>query len=735
MYKMIKAEKLKQNSALKISTGLLFSLLGGFIFSGSSIAGIASFVDISLAGSLSLPFSAAVFVGGIIRCIVTDSVGRSIIKLVAMSVIVIAKMFFEKSSSPKICGIITSASVILAGTAVSLLINEFPEKLMFYALYGLIAGFTSYSAAELILSLGNQKVINLSGFSGCAYSIVYIVYMASFCSMEVPVINIGVVIGSVITLMAAFYYHSAGGIICGSLSACGAFLVSPEIGTVMAMLPAAGLLTGFFRYRKIFITAVFFTLSCFMLTVLTGVSGSAELTLSIVCGASLFVVAAPYYSDKWVSAGGEKKSESPDINSIRMNFLSDAIEAVRLDSAKISAALEVTKKNTKKSLSPKKKVCSKCYRRSICSQFETETAGEMIPILPESCVKKRDIADELEKNLRSRTAEQLMSLRFSEERELMDEQLKIMGEIVRFKGEKPDIRYSKAMSRQIAEKLEFHEMNPENVTAYYNSANRLIAEIYFALNEIPESRTRILDLVSDELEMKLSAALPVSSVNAVRISLYENPPHEIEVYSASLCASSSDISGDTFSVFYDGTGTVYIVISDGMGSGKSAAVDSHMVTGMFRRLICGGMECESAVRLINSVMVTKSREESFATLDAVKINLDNCRMTSIKSGAAATIIKKGSEIIKISSPTFPIGITKQAEISVSDYELSENDIIIMFSDGISENEYLFARECIMRMDNVNEIVHEIASRADSFNPTLHSDDITVIGIKIKSCEK
>ncbi len=140
---MIKAEKLKQNNALKISTGFLFSFLGGFIFSGSSIAGVASFVDISLAGSLSLPFSAAVFAGGIVRCVLTDSIGRSIIKLAAMSVIVIAKMFFEKSNNPKICGIITSVAVIIAGAAVSLLINEFPQKLMFYALYGMIAGFTS----------------------------------------------------------------------------------------------------------------------------------------------------------------------------------------------------------------------------------------------------------------------------------------------------------------------------------------------------------------------------------------------------------------------------------------------------------------------------------------------------------------------------------------------------------------------------------------------------------------
>ncbi|MCM1132294.1 MAG: SpoIIE family protein phosphatase [Ruminococcus flavefaciens] len=730
---MAKTQKIGHNQFIKSALGLLFSFAGGFVFSGSNIAGIASFADISLAGAVNLPCAVAVLIGGIVRCVVNDLVGRSIVKLGAMSVIVIAKMFSEKCSTPKGCGIVTLASVMIAGTAVSVLINEFPQKLLFYALYGTISGFTAYSASGLISDLQERKVVDLNGANGCTYSIVYIVYIASLCSMEFSSINAGIIIASGITLMSAFYYHSIGGIVCGALSACGAFFVSPELGMTAAMLPVAGLITGFIRIRRIFLTSVFFTLSCFMIAVLIGSSVSAELTLSIVCGASLFVITAPYYSDKWVSVGGEKTAESPDINSIKMNFLSDAIEAVRLDSAKISAVLASGKDVIPKAVNPRKRVCSSCYRRSICGA-ETETAGEMIPVLPGDCIKKRDVAEELENDIRNRTAEQLMKLRFSEERELLNEQLKITGEIVRSAGEKPDIRYSGAKSRQIAKNLENHGMNPSNVTAYYNSANRLIVEIYFSVDEIPESRTRICDLISDELEMNFSVAVPVSSAKEMRICLYENPPYEIEVYSASVCSPESKISGDSSAVFADGTGVNYIVLSDGMGSGKNAAIDSHLVIGMFRRLICGGMSCSSAIRLVNSIMVTKSREESFATLDAVKIDLDTCNMTSIKSGAAATIIRKGDDVIKISSPTFPIGISKQAELYTSENELGEGDMIIMFSDGISENAYLFIKELLLSGSSIRDIVREITEKADVFNPSLHSDDITVIGIRIRSAE-
>lgn len=152
---------------------------------------------------------------------------------------------------------------------------------------------------------------------------------------------------------------------------------------------------------------------------------------------------------------------------------------------------------------------------------------------------------------------------------------------------------------------------------------------------------------------------------------------------------------------------------------------------MFRRLIGSGIGCESAIRLINSIMLAKSSEEGFATLDAVKIDLDTCGLTVIKSGASATLIRHRGQVMKIASPTFPIGIVQPADAFSSSYEFDEGDLIIMFSDGVSEGEYRFIKELLMQSSDVKMIVDEICAKAELFNKNIHSDDVTVIGIKVE----
>lgn len=64
-------------------------------------------------------------------------------------------------------------------------------------------------------------------------------------------------------------------------------------------------------------------------------------------------------------------------------------------------------------------------------------------------------------------------------------------------------------------------------------------------------------------------------------------------------------SGDSCGFFCDGLGNAYVFISDGMGSGSQAAVDSRIVSNLFKRLVRSGIECSAAVKMINSIMLGK----------------------------------------------------------------------------------------------------------------------------------
>lgn len=745
VYKIKDVKKIVDERAVLSAVLFGFSVASGFVLSGTNIAGAASFADVSLAGGADIVYSAAVLTGGLVRSILDGAVGKNIVKIAAMVLILISKMFIERRNSPKVSGVTAFFSVFLSGAAVSAMLGEVMYKLVFYAFYSSLAGFSAYSVSLIIKGIRERRAIDLSSESGCAYAVTYTLFIASLCSVRFPLINAGIVIGTAVTLFGAYFYRHIGGVLCGALTTCGAFLSSQSCGMTVVLLPAAGLLTGYMYKQRINVASGFFTGLSFMLTVFTGVShDSVDSMFNIICGTTLFRFAAPFYSDKWIIAGDGSSSELGGVISSRMGFLSESIGTVRAESEKIADILAEDAEERSSVPDSSNEVCSRCYKKLVCWKTdreatargfrklsrESEFSRETFPYELSDCLHRDELLDSFEKSLHERATAKLFEMRFNESRRLLSEQILIIEEIARAAGRHLDVRYSEPISKAIRDKLHKFGFDPNSVIAYYNSRNRLLAEIYFDCKRSPSSLERICDLISDELRISLEAADPVHSGRELRIRLFERPEYSLEVYGASICADGSKENGDTSTVFSDGTGISYVILSDGMGCGRDAAVESRMVVRMFRKLIGSGVDYNSAIRLINSIMVTKSPDETFATLDAVRIDLDCCGLTVIKSGATATLIRHRGSVMKISSPAFPIGIYERSETFSSNIEIEDGDVIIMFSDGISENAYSYIKELLLGGNDLKRTVEEICMKSEIFNPSARNDDVTVIGIKI-----
>lgn len=745
---MLKTKADVQSGTIGQIGAFFASLAGGFFLAGTNIAGNVSFTNISLVGALSLPSAAAVLSGSLIRYIVSGNVAGSMVQLTAMILCLIYKMLFETSTAAKNCGICTAVSVLISGAAVSAIIGEVIYKLIFYVFYGLLAGAAAYCISLLIQSLKHQLVLDLSSSVSCAYAVVYTISVASLCSVDLPYINIGIIAGIAVTVTAAYHYRQTGGVLCGALTTCGAFLASTSCGMSVVLLPAAGLLTGYLYKQKAGAAAAFFVGISFVLIVFTGVTTDSFFRmLNIICGTLIFLTISPSFSDKWILAGREN-SALPEIIGSRMGFLADSIETVRKESGKISEILAKNAEVNDNIETNSSEICAHCHRRLECwynSYDNTKRAfrkmAEMYEISRENfpfeltdCLHKDELIEIFEKSLCEKNTARLLAMRFAESQRLLSEQIKITEEIIASAGERVDVRYSESISKSIREKLQKYGFRAKNVIAYYNSQNRLLIELYFSFADAPQNCVRVCDLIADELRLSLDYIEPLHSGKDVRLRIFERPAYSLEAYGASLCGDNSTETGDTSAVFSDGTGISYVILSDGMGSGRAAALESRMVVSMFRKLIGSGVHYSSAIKMINSIMLTKSQDEAFATLDAVRIDLDTCEFTIIKSGASATLIRHRGQVMKIASPTFPIGIVEEADAFARSYDFEENDIIVMFSDGINENEYQFIKELLLGNDDLKYIVDEICAKAERFNPHMRSDDITVIGFRVVSSD-
>ncbi len=725
--------------------GVLGAFGAGAMLADSSMAGIASFADISLAGAMPAHYTAALLLGGIVRSAVSGTVGKDIVKLTAIMIIFIAELFTERTSYPVYAGVTALGAVVISGTAVSLLIGEFPYKLVFYVFYGALTGYTAYALSGAIWELRSRRVIDLSKRRGLEYAVVYIVGISALSAAELPGVNAGVVIGSGAALFAAHFYRQTGGVLCGALAVCGAYLASPETGREMALLPAAALLTGCLAERTPLISALIFTGVELLLMVLTGISaGSLTYMLDVLCGAAAFLIAAPYYSDRYIASGGTSQEAAEQHMKLRREFLADTVDTVREESGKAAELMDRRTSSRRRPVSGLSAACEDCCRKPICWEMarqvtlrgfrrlerEAEASRETFPYELSDCIHKDQLIAAAGRASRERLTERLMRIRRIDMRRIAAEQMKVMGELIRQREAANETRYSAAMSGQIRSRLERHGIEVSDVIAWYTHTGRLSAELYFPA-EMPQDSTRIADLLSDGLGLVLCGDGGLSSGQQQRIRIAEAPEYEAESYTASSCSSDTGDNGDTTAVFADGTGSCHIVLSDGMGSGTEAALESRMVVRLYRRLICSGAEPTAAIKLINTIMLTKCGEEGFATLDAVKIDCDDGTMTISKSGAAATLICRSGSVMKVSAPTFPIGIYAQAEAYTSEYRLSDGDTVIMFSDGIGENAYPFIKELLLSGQGIRRIAEEICGKAEKFNPTLHEDDVTVIGIRIK----
>ena len=720
---------------------LLLSAAAGAVLSGSTIAGTASFAGIAAAGAVSLPSSAAVFTGALVRSTISGTVGRNAVMLSSMLLVFVVRLFMDQPDKPERSGIVTGASVAVSGIAVSALIGELPYKLPFYLFYGAVSGFAAYAGAVSLQCLRRQRLLRLTGLYGACFGAVYTLAVASLCSLRTGFADPGIIAGTAVTLAGAHFCSRQGGAVCGTLTACGAFLASPESGLSAALLPAAGLLAGCLHRRRISLSACAFVLVSFALTILSGIPQGRDgngLTglVSIAIGTAVFIAAAPCYSDKWVAAGDGGAAElRPGLEHSRAMFLADSIGG-------IMSGDEEVKAGTAEQFCPEE-VCGSCWRQPVCRSTEdtakgfallAEQTGEGFPQELDRCVRRESILRAAGEYRCRRASDRLTALGASGCRAVLAEQLRFTEELLRRSGTQEDIRFSLPVSRMIEEKLRRHGIEADSVFAGYNSCNRLTAEIYLPDDGAPDRSARICDLVTDGLGVFMECSGRAASGRQLRLSLGERPQYTAEICVASRCADASGVCGDTTVSFGDGKGRYYAVLSDGMGTGSGAAVRSGEAVRLFRELVGGGADTAPAIRLVNSLMLADSSEESFATLDIACLDLDHGGLRMIKAGAAATLLCHGGSVMKIAATSFPVGIYHEAEPFAAEYEFAEGDTAVMFSDGVTENEYLFIKELLLNTGGkpqpLSRLVEEICAKAEVFNPAARRDDVTVMGIRL-----
>lgn len=209
--------------------------------------------------------------------------------------------------------------------------------------------------------------------------------------------------------------------------------------------------------------------------------------------------------------------------------------------------------------------------------------------------------------------------------------------------------------------------------------------------------------------------------NRCLFKLVEAEKYKVATGVSRISKDHRSICGDNYSFTHLKDGMYMVALSDGMGSGEKAAKESLTTITLLEQLLEAGFNRELAIRTINSILVSKSSEEIFSTIDLSMIDLYSGKLEFIKIGAAPSFIKRtNGEIEIIKSTSLPVGILNNVDIESFGKRLNNGDLIVMLSDGVLDAD--------KHMDEKENWILATLGSLDSRNPQFIADALLDLAI-------
>ena len=229
----------------------------------------------------------------------------------------------------------------------------------------------------------------------------------------------------------------------------------------------------------------------------------------------------------------------------------------------------------------------------------------------------------------------------------------------------------------------------------------------------------------------------VLSCKGMTTLLFCEKPALRAVFGTAGTAAKGTVSGDAVQQFCS-PAAAQMILCDGMGTGRPAAVDGSLAAELTARLLKAGFTAELAARLVNVALALKSDEESGATLDLISVDLYTGTARIFKAGAAPGFLVHGGRARPVGDISLPIGILGGVNGQSRVVHLAAGDYAVLVSDGLLvDGPSWVAKQLELSAaagdppEKVAQILVETArARAEQ---TGRPDDITAAVLRLEPC--
>ena len=235
---------------------------------------------------------------------------------------------------------------------------------------------------------------------------------------------------------------------------------------------------------------------------------------------------------------------------------------------------------------------------------------------------------------------------------------------------------------KLQQALEGIGLHARCMTVYGKRKLRVLASGVNPLDVHTDAKT-LTALCEEVCGRKLSAPEFTRADDYVTLSMQSARCFRVERLAVGAKKKGEPVSGDGFFSFDTKEDYSYCLLSDGMGSGKEAALTARIVGIFLENMLRAGNRSGCTLRMLNDFIRCKNTE-CFATVDLLEVDLLSGEAAFLKCGASPSFILRSGSLFRIASNTMPIGITREISAEEVRFTLREDDVIVMMSDGAME---------------------------------------------------
>ncbi|WP_018131753.1 stage II sporulation protein E [Effusibacillus pohliae] len=351
------------------------------------------------------------------------------------------------------------------------------------------------------------------------------------------------------------------------------------------------------------------------------------------------------------------------------------------------------------------RVCASCYKREQCWDMDfyptyhalretvemidstvVVTKETMPAELRKRCVRTEQVLPVLYQATDSIKRDMMWQARLQESRDLVAAQLHGVSGIMRGLTEElqKENHASADHEEHIVASLEQLGLSIRSVDIISLDEGKVEIEVTQTLaSDMNECEKLIAPLLSEIVGENITVAEKRTNGEGCLTAVFRSAKvYHVETAVTSAAKDGKILSGDSYTTLDVGNGKFAVAVSDGMGNGERAMQESSAAIRLLQQLLKAGFDEQLAIKTVNSVLLLRSRDEIFTTLDLALIDQFTAQTEFLKIGSVPSFIKRGREVISIRGENVPIGILQDIDIQTVVADLQEGDLLILMSDGI-----------------------------------------------------